>query len=86
MPSGMTLAGSQLRWTPDTTQAGDWYVTLRAKDGSGGMDQQVMKLTVQYAPDMCSCPRYPYCLPASAQPVADPVLGGRVRPERGPTD
>jgi Tol biopolymer transport system component len=67
-PPGMIVSGSQIRWIPTTAQAGNYDLTLRAKDGSGGMDQRVMRFTVGYAPELCTCRRYPYCVPAGAQP------------------
>src|SRR5262249_12185691 len=72
-PPGMTLSGNQFRWIPSASQVGESYITLRAKDGSGGMDQRVVKLPVQDFPELCSCPHYPYCIPAAAQPVDGPA-------------
>ncbi len=71
-PGGMSIAGGNLlKWIPNSSQVGDWYVTLRAKDGNGGVDQKVMHFFVGDYPEICSCPRYPYCYPAGAQPVTE---------------
>jgi hypothetical protein len=45
LPDGAWLqSGYQLHWTP--SQVGDYYIVLRALDGSGGVAHKVIKVTV----------------------------------------
>lgn len=92
LPPGATLAGNILRWRPAEGLVGDWYVTLRALDGTGGLDQRVMRMSSYDAPEVCECPHYPYCAPASLQPdppqAAPTVFAlaqNRPNPARGST-
>lgn len=76
LPPGSTIvAGNKFRWTPTADQVGDWYVTFRAKDPSGGYANIVVKYTIGNANDYCNnnpCPpNLPNCLPERAQRVGD---------------
>ena len=69
LPPGATFSANRFSWQPDASQVGDWYVTFRALDGTGGLDQKVVRFTVYDDPNVCNCPHYPYCMDGGAQPV-----------------
>lgn len=46
-PSGMTLSGNDLRWTPTATQVGTHQVTIIAKDNMGDSTTQKFSIVVE---------------------------------------
>ena len=55
LPTGAALVGGQLSWKPTVSQTGTYYVTVRAKDATGGVDQRVVQLTVSADTSGQSC-------------------------------
>lgn len=74
LPSGAAIVtGNKFRWTPSADQVGDWYITFRAKDPSGGYANVVTKYSVTDINDYCNnppCPpNHPNCIPARNREV-----------------
>jgi hypothetical protein len=76
-PPGCSLVGgNRISWVPTQDQVGDHYLVLRARDGSGGVDNRVVKLSVVDI-GWCEnppCPPGHHCYPVRNRPVDDKRL------------